>query len=127
MVKGSETWLEASDVIPMFPTLVWKIQLTNTLRDEINAKVVTTLERLKSDLPALEAGQGWQSEQTLHKREELRELVTCINSVAKSVLRFLRIGEETTFDQYGRHFGSDQYVKRPFFCPQRVHSKPQRS
>jgi len=94
MVKGSETWLEASDVIPMFPTLVWKIQLTNTLRDEINAKVVTTLERLKSDLPALEAGQGWQSEQTLHKREELRELVTCINSVAKSVLRFLRIGEE---------------------------------
>src|SRR5215813_12307588 len=94
MAKGSETWLEESDVIPMFPTLVWKIQLTNTLRDEINAKVVSTLERLKSDLPALEPGQGWQSEQTLHQRDELRELVTCINSVAKSVLRFLRIGEE---------------------------------
>lgn len=94
MVKESTAWFEASDVIPMFPTLVWKIQLTNTLRDEINAKVVSTLERLKSDLPALEPGQGWQSEQTLHQRDELRELVTCINSVAKSVLRFLRIGEE---------------------------------
>jgi uncharacterized protein (TIGR02466 family) len=86
--------MEASDVIPMFPTLVWKIQLTSALRDEINAKVVTTLTRLKSDLPALEPGQGWQSEQALHKREELQGLVACVNSVAKSVLRFLRIGEE---------------------------------
>lgn len=94
MAKRSKPWLEASDVIPMFPTLVWKNQLTDAWRDDINAKVLAMLERLRRDLPALAPGQGWQSEQTLHQREELRELVTCINNVARGVLRFLRVGEE---------------------------------
>lgn len=94
--KGSDpvSWLEASDVIPMFPTLVWKNQLTDAWRDDINAKALAMLERLRRDRPALSPGQGWQSEQTLHQREELQGLVTCINNVARGVLRFLRIGEE---------------------------------
>ena len=92
MVKGSEPWIEASDVIPMFPTLVWKVQLKAELRDAIDAKVLAMLERMRRDLPGLGPGRGWQSEQTLHEREELRELVSCVGSVAKSILRFLRIG-----------------------------------
>jgi hypothetical protein len=27
MVEKDDPWIEASDVIPMFPTLVWKVQL----------------------------------------------------------------------------------------------------
>jgi len=30
-------WSDASDVIPMFPTLVWKIELEAQLRDGIGA------------------------------------------------------------------------------------------
>jgi uncharacterized protein (TIGR02466 family) len=76
----------------MFPALVWKIQINAELRDAMDAKILAVLERIRRDLPELGAGQGWQSEQTLHEREELRDLVACINSAAKSVLRFLRIG-----------------------------------
>jgi uncharacterized protein (TIGR02466 family) len=94
MVKGSDPWLEASDVIPMFPTLVWKILLTAELRRTIDAKVLATLERLRRDLPTLESGHGWQSAQTLHQLDEFQDLVSCVSNVAKSILRFLRIGQE---------------------------------
>jgi len=92
MVKERDSWIEASDVIPMFPALVWKIQIKAELHDAMDAKILAALERIRRDLPELSAGQGWQSVQTLHECEELRDLVACINNAAKSVLRFLRIG-----------------------------------
>ncbi len=92
MVKESDPWIESSDVIPMFPTLVWKIQLKAELHDAIDAKVLAALERTRRDLPGLGPGHGWQSEQALHEREEFRELVSCVGNAARSILRFLRIG-----------------------------------
>ena len=94
MVNDTHLWIQASDVIPMFPTLVWKISLKPELRDAIDAKVMATLERLRQDLPILEPGQGWQSERTLHEREEFHQLASCVSDVATSILRFLRIGYE---------------------------------
>ena len=76
----------------MFPTLVWKIQISAELRGAMDAKILAALESIRRDLPKLGAGQGWQSEQTLHKREEFQDLVACVNNAARSVLRFLRIG-----------------------------------
>jgi len=94
MVKESDPWIEATDAIPMFPTLVWKVLLKAELRNAIDARVLATLEGLRRNLPTLESGRGWQSEQTLHEREEFTELISCVGHVAKSILRFLRIGEE---------------------------------
>jgi uncharacterized protein (TIGR02466 family) len=94
MVKQAERWIEASEVIPMFPTLVWKILLEAELRSAIDAKILAALEGIRRGLPRLEAGQGWQSEQTLHAREEFQELAACVGNAARSVLRFLRIGDQ---------------------------------
>ena len=94
MAARTDNWIEASDVIPMFPTLVWKILLKPELRDAIDAKVLATLEGLRRDLPTLRPGHGWQSEQTLHQRDEFRDLISCVSNVAKSILRFLRISQE---------------------------------
>jgi uncharacterized protein (TIGR02466 family) len=94
MVKEIGAWLEASDVIPMFPTLVWKILLNAELRDAIDPKILATLETLRRDLPTLKPGQGWQSETTLHQRAEFQQLISCVSKVADSILRFLRIGQE---------------------------------
>jgi len=92
MAKEAQAWIEASDVIPMFPTLVWKIQLRPEARDAIGAKIQATLDDIRRGLPRVAPGQGWQSEQTLHEREELRDLISCVHHVAKGVLSFLRIG-----------------------------------
>ena len=92
MLKKNDPWIEASDVIPMFPTLVWKIQLKAELHEAIDAKILAALARMRRDAPQLAPGQGWQSDQTLHELEAFRDLVSCINNAAKSVLKFLRIG-----------------------------------
>jgi len=94
MAKETDQWIQASDVIPMFPTLVWKISLKPELRDAIDANAMTTLERLRRDQPILDPGQGWQSEQTLHECQEFQDLIACVTKLAKSILRFLRIGPD---------------------------------
>ena len=76
----------------MFPTLVWKIQIRPALATTIDAKILAALARIRAKAPKLAPGQGWQSAQTLHELEALRDLVACVNKAAKSVLRFLRIG-----------------------------------
>lgn len=83
---------EHSDVIPMFPTLVWKVQLQTGLRDAIDSGVFPYLARLRKDSPPLAAGRGWQSVQDLHTAEEFSDLVSCVRRTAAAVLRFLRVG-----------------------------------
>jgi uncharacterized protein (TIGR02466 family) len=89
VAKEASRWIEASDVVPMFPTLVWKIALKAELHRALNAKILARL-----DVPKLAPGQGWQSEQGLHEREEFRDLASCVHEATRSVLRFLRIGQE---------------------------------
>jgi uncharacterized protein (TIGR02466 family) len=71
--------------------LVWKIQLKAKWRDALDARILAMLEKIRCDLPVLRPGQGWQSEQMLHKREEILDLISCVSDAAKSILRFLRI------------------------------------
>ena len=94
MAGDAEGWIEASDVIPMFPTLVWKVELRRERHESLDARILALLARIRADLPALAIGQGWQSEQTLHERDELRELVACVHTAVQSILRFLHIGYE---------------------------------
>ena len=86
MVNQSAQWSEASDVIPMFPTLVWKIELEAQLREAIGARVLATLAHLRRDLPPLAPGQGWQSVQSLHELDEFRDLVSCVHRIVPGIL-----------------------------------------
>lgn len=94
MANEHDSWIEASDVIPMFPSFVWKILLSTRLRDSFDSTILAMLGSMRRDLPALEPGQGWQSESTLHERAEFREFDSCVSHVARTILRFLRIGQE---------------------------------
>lgn len=94
MAKAGDPWIEASDVIPMFPTLLWKILVKRELRDAIDAKILATVGSMRRDFPKLESGHGWQSEQTLHDREEFQDLVACVDNATRSILRFLQIGHD---------------------------------
>jgi uncharacterized protein (TIGR02466 family) len=91
MRKESARWVSGSDVIPMFPTLVWKIQLEPQLRDAIDAKMLAALARMRRALP-LAPGHGWQSIQTLHTLEEFQGLVSCMHRAVAGILRFLKVG-----------------------------------
>jgi uncharacterized protein (TIGR02466 family) len=92
MSKESARWVSSSDVIPMFPTLVWKAQLEAQLHREIAARVLTALAHMRGSLPLLAPGHGWQSIPTLHTLEELRDLVSCVRRVVAGILQFLKVG-----------------------------------
>ena len=56
MGNQSAQWSEASDVIPMFPTLVWKIELEAQLREAIGSRVLAALTHTPEAGPAACAG-----------------------------------------------------------------------
>ena len=92
MGNENPRWREASDVISIFPTLVWKVELEAQLREAIGAQALAALARMRRDLPPLAPGQGWQSVQSLHELDDFRDLVSCVHRVVPGILRFLRIG-----------------------------------
>lgn len=79
----------------MFPTFVWKAQLKPEVHQRINNNARRKLDQLREALPALVAGQAWQSDQNLHELDELRDLVSSVNDASRSVFEFLKIGCNT--------------------------------
>jgi hypothetical protein len=53
----------------MFPTLVWRVELDDPVRETIETQGTAALARLRRDMPPLAPGEGWQSIQTLHELE----------------------------------------------------------
>jgi uncharacterized protein (TIGR02466 family) len=92
MPKESARWVSGSEVIPMFPTLVWKVQLETQLRKGIDAEMLGALARLRRVTRPLAPGHGWQSIQTLHTLEEFQDLVSCVRRAVAGILRFLKVG-----------------------------------
>src|SRR5213593_1834928 len=90
--EHSEVRIEGSEVLALFPTFVWKVQLDEQLHRDIDARILKVLETEEDPLPDLAPGQSWQSVQSLHEREELGDLVGCIRHAARTVLGFLKIG-----------------------------------
>jgi len=92
--SGKHSWIESSDVLSLFPTLVWKIRLRAEVHAPIDASVLALLQSLRQGLPDLKTGEAWQSGHALHRRQELRELCDCVGRAAGSVLQFLKVGDE---------------------------------
>ena len=88
MNEEPESPIERSEILPVFPTFVWKLQLRRSLSDRINHNV---LAKLASVLETLSPGQGWQSDPNWHALPELAGLVACVDHSAAGVLRFLHV------------------------------------
>jgi len=92
MAKKKLFKFESSQVISMFPTLVWKTQFKSEAYKKINNPIVKKLNEMTQSVPNLIPGESWQSEQILHTLEDFQELLASINSTATGVLEFLKIG-----------------------------------
>ena len=88
-------WMEGSDVISIFPTCVWKIQLNSALSQTLNSKILQVINQINPDLAEIPPGESWQSEQDLHDREQLADLVSCTQSTAQTILKFLKVAYDS--------------------------------
>jgi len=92
-MKSKDKWMEASEVLSIFPTFVWKIQLTSEFRQRVNSNILQLIDQIKPDSAEIPPGGLWQSGQDLHNREQMMDLISCIDSTAQTVLRFLKVGQ----------------------------------
>src|SRR5713226_1396768 len=92
-ISGKHSWIENSDVVSLFPTLVRKIQLRAEVHEPIDAAALGLLHSLRQGQPERKSGEAWQSGHALHRRDELHALCDCVSRAAASVLQFLKIGE----------------------------------
>lgn len=81
--------VQSSEVVPLFPSFVWKTQLKEQTFADINASMHSALERLTSTLPAVPQGGKYQTDQTLHRLGEFAQFGEIVLSAAHGVLDFL--------------------------------------
>ncbi len=81
-----DKWQEASEVLSIFPTCVWKIQLKSRFRRKVNSKILQVIEQINPDLAEIPPGGSWQSGQDLHNREQFKDLISCIHSTAQTIV-----------------------------------------
>ncbi len=84
--------MEASEVLSIFPTFVWKIQLKSEFRRSVHSDILQVIKQIKPDLAEMPPGGSWRSGQDLLIREQLVDLVSFIDRTAQTVLRFLKVG-----------------------------------
>ena len=56
----AHSWIENSDVVSLFPTLVWKIQLRAEVHEPIDAAALGLLQSLRQGQPELKSGEAWR-------------------------------------------------------------------
>ena len=91
-MSEKDKWMEDSDVLSIFPTCVWKVQLTSAFRQRVNSRFLEVIKQINPDLDEIPRGGSWQSGQDLHNRGELVDFISYLNSSAQTVLRFLKVG-----------------------------------
>ena len=92
MAAENGFWIDAPEVVRLFPTFVWKCQLRPEVYRAINTAILDRLHEMRRALPPLDCGEAWQSGHGLHRLEEFRPLVSCIDAAVATVLAHLRVG-----------------------------------
>lgn len=83
---------ESSEILPLFPTLVWRLRVNpetiNTMNEAVVRKADELMGHLRDDNPA----KFMQSHQKLHQDPDMRLLASVIQAGAEEVLNFLALG-----------------------------------
>ncbi|MDH3672622.1 MAG: 2OG-Fe(II) oxygenase family protein [Gammaproteobacteria bacterium] len=97
MVDEPSVPVAKTEVVPLFPTFVWKSELKPETYGPMNETIKAKLRESTASLPALAPGEKWQTSHELHTLQEFSELTLYINASVKGVLDFLKIVYESFF------------------------------
>lgn len=84
----------SSDVVSIFPTLVWKLALGGDVCASLNTEILGVIADLRGTGLPLAPGESWQSPHGLHHRPRLGSLFDAVHAAVHGVLAFLRIGAD---------------------------------
>lgn len=84
---------ETSEVLPLFPSLVWRLRVDPDSARSLNEAVVSKADELMGHLRDESPARFMQSHQKLHKDPDLQPLAAAIQAGAEEVLGFLALGQ----------------------------------
>jgi len=82
---------ESREILPLFPTFVWKADLKPGEFQPLNQQILEALVGLGAPLTALKPGENWQSDHDLHHSAGLAGLTEWIQAAEAEVLLALHI------------------------------------
>ena len=88
-----EESLTAPEMLPLFPTFVWKADLKPEQFQPLNQQILRVLESLGAPLNALRPGENWQSDHGLHREPGFAALMEWVSAAAAEVLSTLHISQ----------------------------------
>ena len=70
MIDKKQLTIENKEMLPLFPTCVWKFQLKPEDAERVNNNIKKKLNELTAGRPRLSPGTKWQTEQQLNHLKE---------------------------------------------------------
>jgi uncharacterized protein (TIGR02466 family) len=87
---------DSPEVMPLFPTMVWKGDLKPAEFEPLNRDLLRALEGLGAPMTALRPGENWQSDHALHQQAGFQPLIDWVQAAAASALAYLHIPRPLT-------------------------------
>jgi uncharacterized protein (TIGR02466 family) len=84
---------EAPEVLPLFPTFVWKADLKPDEFQPLNDGILQVLAGLGAPLTGLRPGENWQSDHGLHDNAAFQPLTEWVLAAAAKLLNTLHISQ----------------------------------
>jgi uncharacterized protein (TIGR02466 family) len=81
----------AAEMMPLFPSFVWKADLKPDEFQPLNAGLLQALAGVGAPLTGLRPGENWQSDHALHRNPAFQSLGEWVLAAAREVLRTLHI------------------------------------
>jgi uncharacterized protein (TIGR02466 family) len=82
---------DSPEVMPLFPTMVWKGDLKATEFEPLNQDLMRALETLGAPVSSLRPGENWQSDHALQEQPAFQPLIEWIQAAAANALAYLHI------------------------------------
>ena len=94
MNESSEKLVEKSDVLPFFPTLVWRTQLTTHAVEQINGSVLPVVYQILDQGVDLNEDEVLQTRADLFREPEFELLCGLVSAAARQFLSALNLPSE---------------------------------
>ena len=94
MNEPLEVKFASKEVVPFFPTLVWKSQLSPQTYEPLNQRILARLGELTAGEPPLQQGGMWQTDQHFNESPGMEDLDRILRGTAKGALDSLQVRYE---------------------------------
>lgn len=83
--------LDAAEILHVFPTFLWRVDLKPAEFEPLNAGLLKMLAEVGAPLNGLRPGQNWQSDHALHSDPGMAGLMDVIAAASQNLLAYLKI------------------------------------